>query len=53
MFKLASLLLDFGLAVHREAVGEQALCQTMSANDAACFFTSPGRELHHQRSVAD
>ena len=35
VLELAGLLLDFRLAVHRQAVGEQALGQTVAANDAA------------------
>lgn len=43
VFELASLLLDFGFAVHGETVGEKALCQTMPPNDASRALASAWR----------
>ena len=40
MLELAGLLLDFGLAIHGEAVSEEALGQSVTSNDAAGFLTS-------------
>ena len=44
VLELAGLLLDFGFAVHGEAVGEQALGQAMTADDAAGAFASARRQ---------
>ena len=52
VFELAGLLLDFGFAVHGEAVGEKPLCQTMPSNDASRTFASARRQLDDHRPVA-
>ena len=45
VFELAGLLFNFGFAVHRKAVGEQALGQAMTANDAAGALAAAGRKF--------
>src|SRR5580692_2108463 len=52
VLELAGLLLDFGFAVHGEAVGEQALSQTVTANDVGGALTAAGREFNDHAAVA-
>ena len=49
VLELAGLLLDFGFAVHGEAVGEQALGQPVAANDAPGAAAASRRQC--QRSA--
>jgi len=53
VLELASLLLDLGLAIHGQAIGEKALCQPMPANDAACAIASARSQFDNHRSVTD
>jgi len=46
VLELACLLLDFGFAVHGQAVGKQALSQPVTADNAARAFPAARRELH-------
>ena len=46
VLKLAGLLLDFSLAVHGKAVGEEPFGQPMPPDDAASLFASARRELN-------
>ena len=46
VLKLAGLLFDFGLAVHGEAVGEEALGEAVTANDAAGALASARRQFN-------
>src|SRR5271166_370781 len=52
VLELARLLLDFGLAVHGEAVGEQALGQTVAADNVCGALTAAGGELDDEAAVA-
>ncbi len=40
MLELAGLLLDFRLAIHGQAIGEETLGQAVTADDAAGAFAS-------------
>ncbi len=51
VLKLAGLLLDFRLAIHRQAVGEKAFGETVAADDAAGAFTASRSEFHDQCTV--
>jgi hypothetical protein len=42
VLELAGLLLDFGLAVHGKAVGEQALGKAVAADDVGGTLTAAG-----------
>ena len=53
VLELAGLLLDFGLAVHGQAVGEQALGQAMAADDVGGALAAAGGEFDDQAAVAD
>src|SRR5271156_1022195 len=53
VFELAGLLLDFGFAVHGQAIGEEALREAVRADDAAGTFSARRRKFDDQRSVAD
>src|SRR5579872_3916572 len=53
MLEFAGLLLDFRLAVHRQAIGEQALGQTVAANDAPGPLAAARGQLDDHRSVPD
>src|SRR5215831_10285138 len=52
VLELASLLFDFGLVVHGKAIREQALGQTMAADDTACFVASALGQRNHRTSIA-
>src|ERR1700723_2833997 len=52
VLELAGLLLDFGFAVHGEAVGEQALGQAVTANDTGGALAATSREFDDERAVA-
>src|SRR5260370_4183812 len=45
VLELAGRLLDFRLAIHRQAVGEQAFCETVAADDAAVAVEACRSEL--------
>lgn len=53
VLELAGLLLDFGLAVHRQTVSEKALGQPMPADDATGALAAAWGELHDQGPIAD
>ncbi len=53
VFELAGLLLDFGFAVHGQAVGEEALGQAMAPDDATRLFAPAGSQLNYQGSIAN
>jgi hypothetical protein len=53
VFEFAGLLLDFGLAVHGEAVCEEALGKAVAADDAAGALTSAGSQFDNHRAIAD
>ena len=53
VLELARLLLDLRLAIHRQAVGEQALGQSMPANYVSRSLTSLGSEFDNHAAVAD
>ena len=52
VFELAGLLLDFGLAVHGQAVGEEPFGQAMAADDVGGALASARRELDDHAAVA-
>src|ERR1700693_1688734 len=52
VFELAGLLLDFGLAVQRQAVSEETFRQTMAANDVGSPMPSAGGKFHDHAAVA-
>src|ERR1700686_2326176 len=52
VLKLAGLLLDLRLAVHRQAVRKQPLGQPMPPDDAARSIAPAWREFDNQRPVA-
>ena len=52
VFELASLFLDFRLAVHGETVGKKALGKAMTANDAAGALASARGQLDDQGAVS-
>src|ERR1022692_4935798 len=52
VLELARLLLDFGLAVHGERIGEQSLSQAVAANDVGGALVSTRGEFDNRRSVA-
>ena len=52
VFEFASLLFDFSLAVHGEAIGEQALREAVAANDVGGALTAPGRKFDNHAAVA-
>lgn len=45
MLEFASLLFDLGFAIHCQAIGEQALRQAVSTNDAPRSCPPPRREF--------
>jgi hypothetical protein len=51
VFELAGLLLDLGLAVHGEAVGEEALGEAVTADNAAGALASPWRQFDDQGAI--
>ena len=53
VFELASLLLDFGFAIHCQAVGKQSLGQAMAANDATGTLAPARREFHNHGAIPD
>src|SRR5271166_2257201 len=53
VLELARLLLDFGLAIHRERVREEPLREPMPANDVRGALTSADGELNNQRAFAN
>lgn len=53
MFELAGLLFDFRFTVHGKAVGEQALGETMAANDADGAFASAIGEFDDLAAIAE
>src|SRR5215469_11274482 len=53
VLELASLLLDFELAVERQAVGKQALGQTVPADDVGGALPSTSRQFDHDAAIAD
>src|SRR5579863_3073547 len=53
VLELASLLLDFRFAVHGEAISEEALGETMAANDADGAFAAAFREFNNLASVSN
>ena len=53
VFELASLLLNFGLAVHGQRIGKEALREAVAANDVGGAFAPVDSELNDCRSVAD
>src|SRR5437867_3870096 len=52
VLELAGLLLDLGLAVHGEAVGEEALGEAVTADDAAGALASAWSQFDDQRAVS-
>ena len=44
MFEFAGLLFDFGLAVHREAIGKQPFSQAVTTDNTAGLVLATGRE---------
>ena len=52
MLELAGLLFDFGFTVHGERIGEEALGQTMAANDVGGALMSAGREFDDRLTIA-
>jgi len=52
VLELAGLLLDFGLAVHGERIGEEALGETMAADDVGSAVTATAGEFYDQRALA-
>ena len=46
VLKLASLLLDFGFAVHRQTIGKQPLRQAVPPNDICRLLAPPLGELN-------
>ena len=51
VLELAGLLLDFGFAVHGEAIGEQAFGQPVTANDASGAATASRCQGNHGATV--
>ena len=45
VLEFAGLLLDFGFAVHGEAIGKQPLGQAVAADDASGAFTAARGEF--------
>ena len=52
VLELASLLLDFRLAIEREAIGEESFGQAMPPNDIGSALTATRRKFDNHRSVA-
>jgi len=52
VLELAGLLLDFGLTVHGETVGEEALGEAVSADDIGGALTAAGCEFDDHAAVA-
>src|ERR1700688_878961 len=52
VFELAGLLLDFGLAIQRQAVSEETFRQTMAANNIGGPLPSAGGKFHDHAAVA-
>jgi hypothetical protein len=52
VLELAGLLLDLGLAVHGETVGEKALSEAVTANDAAGALASAWSQFDDECSVS-
>lgn len=46
VLELAGLLLDFGLAIHREGVGEKPLGQPVTTDDIGGSLEPARRQLH-------
>src|ERR1035437_9459840 len=53
VLKLTRLLLDFGFAVHGKRIGEEALGQTVPANDIGRSLMSTRGEFDDRRAVAN
>src|ERR1700676_750284 len=53
MLKLASLLLNFRFAIHRQAVSKKSLGQTMTPDNIAGALPSTRREFDDQRAVSN
>src|SRR5580700_6276408 len=51
VLELAGLLLDLGFAVHGKAIGEKALGQAMTTNDAAGLVAPTKRKGHYRAAV--
>src|SRR5271157_5215423 len=52
VLELASLLLDFGFAVHGERIGEEAFGQAVAADDIGGALVSTRGEFDDRRAVA-
>jgi len=52
VLELAGLLLDLGLAVHGETVGEETLGEAVTADDAAGALASAWRQFDDQGAVS-
>jgi len=52
VFELAGLLLDFRFAIHCKTVGEEALGETMAADNAARAVAAAGSQRNDLRAVA-
>jgi hypothetical protein len=52
VLELAGLLLDLGLAVHGETVGEETLGEAVTTNDAAGALASAWSQFDDQRAVS-
>jgi hypothetical protein len=52
VLELAGLLLDFGLTVHSERIGEEAFRQPMPPYDVRRPLMSAWSQLDDQRSIA-
>lgn len=53
VFELAGLLLNFGFAVERETVGEEALGEAVAANDVGGFLTASICEFNNGAAIPD
>ena len=53
MFELASLLFNFGFAIHCQTIGEKALRQSMSADNACRPLASAFCEFNDHAAVAN
>jgi hypothetical protein len=51
VLEFTSLLLNFRFTVHRQAVGKQALRQTMAPDDVAGSLPSARREFHDHGAI--
>jgi hypothetical protein len=52
VLELASLLFDFGFAVHGETVGEQAFGKAVTTDDIGGALAAAGREFDNHAAVA-